>query len=1324
MFRLTSSFALFVLVITCTLATQQASGVGAVVATNTNKKVSAPTGTPSADLITPTAKQASKIATSGGAVNQSNTNPALAETTATLQPRVLTNKLKTTGPNSMDAVLSAGGPNRGIRSGRIAVKFLDQLKVRCISGPGGLTIAATNNTNSETTQALTTTKTGKKPTEIDHATQLPASPIASALALIDRFGGTVAPMIQKSNSALAALEEKAAARSKKAQPDLAGYIFITVAPSALTAAAEAFNDLDCVEFAQVDYMPIPAQSGCPDRDLSLQNGNGTEGADVGLNCQTTTTSTGGIVICSPPPPVFVLGPTTATTYTTAASLSGGLGAISCNRPSRWSGYNPSIKTQTYPAPFTPPLTEPCLGYTVNLVGSAANWDCTSSGCNQGGGANGLCTTPPTGITTSIACQYGCRDVNCPEYLASVGFDICSGADGTSFRGWDATCATLANIYCPQLNLPTPYNGGIVGPGMPQVDLASQGCYAVSYTGAPSASQYAFDDSVYYDACFTLRGPGVRGFAGTLGILKYTDIGNGDGIRPWGFTGLATSFAFGFLQTAPPSEPFSSISPFDCSGMPASINQNQVGGTIVQVAPIAANAGLAEFDNAFKSYPYVYSHDCSTISNTIPGCYNTPCCVFVCVNDPACCSVGWDATCVNAASSNSALCQSGAVQFAGSPPQVPNFNATPSGAFRARNLALFASGLPNVLTTSEYITDMAGLVVAQPTATVAPGLVVLSEITAQNQGTIPLGLNQTYGFIDSGFSGGGIDVDGMVAFASGVGVDPTSVLGSRTVVGVIDNSAIIDHVDLVGQVTVEPGQTVLVPAPGTSAFINADHGTAILGILVARDDGPGVEAGIKGLLPQAQAIFFPAVTIAQGGRLASAMISAAESLADGDVLCIPLEFGSGFTIASDAVVNQLLNVVDSLGTTVVIPAGNGGFEVQSAETTAIVVGASWPGFQTPVPFGSTMNITNIATALTPSQNPYPGNNYCRWRTSNWATTIGSGGIDVSGWGTAICTLGVGSLYSNGTSRTENYQANFGETSGACAMIAGLVGSMNGFAEALFGASIGTPAIRNILNNNATDSQGNPTGGYIGSVVTQCGYPPETQLPSTIVDDPAVVANGDTGAEGTNHNVGGFPKAQECLSFVLSNQSFPAGTPFDVQVITGTNQIGTKFSLGTLNNKFLQVQAQQRGRGSRGSGYGPALQYISMGLATDIQIRSVLQVPSNDLVNDVLLAGAGYVSTATSTNAVANAIGILYAYNRANNRWIYLNFGFLLGAMNDVNVSGLLSSTGFNPQDFIVTENGQRVIYSRYVTFGYGTVGAYRVFWDQIFIQMNPPIDTGG
>jgi hypothetical protein len=60
----------------------------------------------------------------------------------------------------------------------------------------------------------------------------------------------------------------------------------------------------------------------------------------------------------------------------------------------------------------------------------------------------------------------------------------------------------------------------------------------------------------------------------------------------------------------------------------------------------------------------------------------------------------------------------------------------------------------------------------------------------------------------------------------------------------------------------------------------------------------------------------------------------------------------------------------------------------------------------------------------------------------------------------------------------------------------------------------------------------------------------------------------------------------------------------------------------------------------------------------------------------------------------------------------------------NVSGLLSATGFNPQDFIVIQGSERVVYSRFLTFGFGAVGTYRAFWDQIFVQLNPPIDTGG
>jgi hypothetical protein len=1275
MFRLSSSFAFFILLVALAASTQQAAGLAGATTTAANTTTTTTT-------------------TSGGTGSKSistNTLPdtAPAQTDAPLKPRKLADKRKTTGPDSMDAVLSAGGPNRAERSGRIVVKFMDELKVRLVNGPGGAKLASSTTSSTAATPSI-----GK---------QQPTSPIAPALALLERFGGQIEQAIHKTPAALRALEQRAAERTGTKQPDLASYFFITVAPSALTAAAEAFNDLDCVEFAQVDYLPIPAQSGCPDKDLSLQKGIASEGADIGANCQIVTDNNGNPLVCNPPGPIFIdfslfpPGPGFI-----AQSYTNGLGAISCHRPSRWTGYFPVITSTD------------CLTYTPSP--SVPIFDCTPN-CNLGSGSNGPCVSPPAGFVSTAGCQYGCRDNACATYLTNtLGFTLC--ADQTQANGWDSTCATLANIYCPQLNEATPYNGITVGLGMPQVDLGSQFCYGLPSVIPPTAWPYAFDDSIYYDACFALRGPAAPNYVGTSGILKYTDIGNGDGIRPWGFAGGASLFSFPFLQPGAPAVAFTAA----CSGVAAVVpTQFMEGGTILNLLNPAdgANAGFATFDNAFKSSPYTYSHDCFTSSSNIPGCYSTPCCVYVCVNDPSCCSFGWDASCVSLAQGNAALCLSGAINTAAwvPPPPAPgipdfDYKVAPNG-FRARNLGLFRTRLPNVATSSEYVGQIQAIANASAT-TATPGIVPLSAITAQtNAASIPLGMNETYAFINTGYSGGGIDVQGMIDFSTSIGMSGTSVLGDRTRVGVIDYSAIVDHIDLVGQVTVEPGQTIVIPAAGSSTIINPDHGTAVLGVLVAADNG----YGITGLLPRAQAIFFPAVTVAQGGRVATALVSAGEMLGDGDVLCIPLEYGAGFTLGSDTFANQLFGVVDGLGTTIVIPAGNGGFSVQTVTNPiAITVGSVWPGSQTPVPYGANNAL------ISPGSLPYPGFSYCRYRSSNWGQTIGNGNIDVAGWGTGICTLGVGTLFNDGT-RLQTYQASFGQTSGACAMIAGLVGAMNGFAVEAFGGSIGTPRIRNILNNLATDSQGNPTGGFIGSVSTQCGFPQDADLTTTKDDTPAVVSIGDIlqPGNGTNHYVGGFPRAQACLSFVLINESYPGGTPYDIQVVTGSNVIGNKFSVGTLNNKFLQIQAQQKGRGSSGSGYGPPIQYVSMGLATDVQIRCVLQITSDSLLNDVLFQGYGQV--AGGTGAGGQALAIMYAYNRVANRWVYLNFGFMSGvtpAQGSPNVSGLLSSTGYNAQDFIVYEGGQRIIYARYLTFGFGVVGAYKAFWDQLYVQMNPPI----
>ena len=312
MFRLSSSFALFVLIITLTVATQQASGVSAAATTTastSNTKTSSNNG---GDLIT--TKQATKLP---GLGTTNNEIPNEVDSDIILEPRQLANKFKTTGPDSMDAVMSAGGVNRGVRSGRIAVKFKDELLVRCSAGVTGNVLTCAS------TRAAIAAGNG--------ATAYQNNPIASAVALVDRVSGSVQPAINKTTEQLVALEKKAAAKSRKVQPDLAGYMYVTVEPSALTSAAEALNELDCVEFAQVDYLPIPAQQGCPDRDLSLQKGIASEGADIGLDCQTVTDALGTTIPCRPPGPIFVIA-------TLANSLTGGLGAISCHRPSRWAGY--------------------------------------------------------------------------------------------------------------------------------------------------------------------------------------------------------------------------------------------------------------------------------------------------------------------------------------------------------------------------------------------------------------------------------------------------------------------------------------------------------------------------------------------------------------------------------------------------------------------------------------------------------------------------------------------------------------------------------------------------------------------------------------------------------------------------------------------------------------------------------------------------------------------------------------------------------------------------------------------------------------------------
>jgi len=195
--------------------------------------------------------------------------------------------------------------------------------------------------------------------------------------------------------------------------------------------------------------------------------------------------------------------------------------------------------------------------------------------------------------------------------------------------------------------------------------------------------------------------------------------------------------------------------------------------------------------------------------------------------------------------------------------------------------------------------------------------------------------------------------------------------------VIDYSAYLNHEDLVGQVTIEAGQTVFLQPGGD---IDPDHGTAVLGVIVAAENS----IGVTGVAPRAAAIFYPAATSTQFGRMATAIVSAGEDLDVGDVLCIPLELGEGggAPVCSDPAYNTLLGVSASLGITNVCAAGNGGFATlapASGVHNAVLVSSVWPGAQTPTPVSGTK--TGGPLASTTLVNPgtiAPGNQYCRYK----------------------------------------------------------------------------------------------------------------------------------------------------------------------------------------------------------------------------------------------------------------------------------------------------------------------------------------------------------
>lgn len=234
----------------------------------------------------------------------------------------------------------------------------------------------------------------------------------------------------------------------------------------------------------------------------------------------------------------------------------------------------------------------------------------------------------------------------------------------------------------------------------------------------------------------------------------------------------------------------------------------------------------------------------------------------------------------------------------------------------------------------------------------------------------------------------------------------------------------------------------------------NHGTAVLGQLVGRDD----DRGIVGIAPGTEVGGISFV----GLGVAAAIDLAAASVGEGDIILIELHApgpaaseGTGqhgylpmewWQDCFDAIALATAN-----GRIVVAAAGNGSQDLDDPRYRGLF----------------DRDVRDSGALLVAAGTPWG-------HTPEWFTNHGSR-IDLHGWGSAIVTTGYGTLH-GGTEESAWYTAGFGGTSGAAPMVAGAVACLQSSSRNLWGVTLDPGFIRNLLRDTGTPPS--PGGETIG------------------------------------------------------------------------------------------------------------------------------------------------------------------------------------------------------------------------------------------------------
>ena len=259
---------------------------------------------------------------------------------------------------------------------------------------------------------------------------------------------------------------------------------------------------------------------------------------------------------------------------------------------------------------------------------------------------------------------------------------------------------------------------------------------------------------------------------------------------------------------------------------------------------------------------------------------------------------------------------------------------------------------------------------------------------------------------------------------------------------------------------------LLLSPGDSAinpFSSNDHGTAVLGELIADNDTKGV----TGISWGADVGLAPANTANRGYNPAYAILLAVVDGNAGDVILIEQQFTvcglPNFNFGPLEWLSSVFEVIQiavANGFVVVEAAGNGGVNLDQAscnmifnrtvrDSGAIIVGGGGPP-------DTTLDRQRLAFSRYGSR------------------------VDMQGWGALVTTAGYGGRYVNPDDPTDpdfRYTAVFSGTSSASPIVAGAVANLQGIALVQFGTPYSAFEVRELLVTTGSPQLGN-TAEHIG------------------------------------------------------------------------------------------------------------------------------------------------------------------------------------------------------------------------------------------------------